>query len=66
MRRKASTSSGCMAGRAGGPGAWALMLFMVSMVVAPGLLWLQPTTVAWGFMIAGVLATVAGLWPRRF
>lgn len=44
----------------------ALMLFMVSMVVAPGLLWLQPTTVAWGFMIAGVLATVAGLWPRRF
>lgn len=39
----------------------ALMVYMISLVLLPGLLWVPPAVIAWGFMIPSVMATAAGL-----
>ncbi|ANE04279.1 hypothetical protein [Corynebacterium crudilactis] len=42
-----------------------IMLYFIGIVVAPSLAQPHPTIVAWSFMCAGVLATIAGLLARR-
>ncbi|ALC06192.1 hypothetical protein CDES_09000 [Corynebacterium deserti GIMN1.010] len=65
----------CVVKRPRYPAAWVvtlaatllavLMLYALSIVVAPGWLWINPAFVAWGYMVPALLATIAGLSVRR-